>query len=480
MLGGATRLALLGGEFVGQNALGGPRELLRRSRDRVGRPHELAWGRPRHELLLLALVAVAVLLPVYGIDQDGSRLCLTQAVVQGALDNDSCLSRSGDRASFGGHLYTDKAPGMSLLELPAMEAVRLPARPAWPEYSLRLWGIRLLSSGVAFLVCALLVGRVTEGLAPGYGALSLVTFGLGTLVAPFAAANFDHVPAAALGFGAFLLAWRQKPLLAGLVAGIAVTVEYEMAAVLLIVAAYVALRGRTHLGRYLLAALPGIALLATYDWSAFGAPSHLSYRYVTKQFGQHQASGFFGIGIPHPNSVYVMLAGTSGLLLISPVLVTAALGLASFGRRYQAEALVCVSIVLVFLIVDSGYFDPYGGTYAGPRFLIPMLPFLAIGLGPAYARFPRTTALLAACSIVGTIGLTLTWASPHLGKQHSIWAILISSRFEHLIVPTVLHWVSPDRILGAVAVALFAAAAFSLALMMRHGGPSKRLEASGS
>ena len=443
--------------------MGGPRELLGWSRDRVGRPRELVWGRPRHELLLLFLIAVAVLLPVYGIDQDASRLCLTQAVARGALDNDSCLSRSGDRASFGGHLYTDKAPGMSLFELPAMEAVRLPARPAWPEYSLRLWAIRLLSSGIAFLICAFLVGRVTEGLAPGYGALSLVTFGLGTLVAPFAAANFDHVPAAALGFGAFVLAWRGNTRLAGLVAGVAVTVEYEMAAVLLIVAAYVALRGRADLGRYLLAALPGIALLAAYDWAAFGVPWHLSYRYVAKQFAQDQASGFFGIGIPHPNSAYVMLAGTSGLLLISPVLIAAALGLAAFGRRYRAEALVCASIVLVFLVLDAGYFDPYGGTYAGPRFLIPMLPFLAIGLGPAYTRLPRTTTLLALCSIIGTIGLTLTWASPHLNK-HTVWAILGSSHFEHLLVPTVLHWVTADRMVGAVAVAIAAAAAFSLAV----------------
>ena len=152
-------------------------------------PTGLPWARPRHELLLLALVVVAALSPVYGISQDASRLCLTRALVHGRLYNDGCLSTSGDRASYNGHLYTDKAPGMSILEIPSAEAVRLSPPQAWPANSLRLWAIRILSSGVAFLVCAFLVGRLSEGLAPGYGALSLVTFALGTLVAPFAAAG---------------------------------------------------------------------------------------------------------------------------------------------------------------------------------------------------------------------------------------------------------------------------------------------------
>src|SRR5437763_10140125 len=95
-----------------------------------------------------------------------------------------------------------------------------------------------------------MVGRVSEGLAPGLGAISLVTFALGTLVAPFAAANFDHVPAAALGFGAFLLAWRGSPLAAGLAAGIGVAVEYEAALIFVVLAAYVARQGPRALSRY--------------------------------------------------------------------------------------------------------------------------------------------------------------------------------------------------------------------------------------
>ncbi len=69
----------------------------------------------------------------------------------------------------------------------------------------------------------------------------LVVLGLGTFVAPFAATGFDHVPTAALGFGAFVLAWGRRPALAGVAAGIAYAVEYEAAAILVLVGVYVAL-----------------------------------------------------------------------------------------------------------------------------------------------------------------------------------------------------------------------------------------------
>src|SRR5262249_4775568 len=83
----------------------------------------------------------------------------------------------------------------------------------------RLWAVRVLTSGLAFLLCAFLVGRISEGLAPGRGAAALVTFALGTIMAPVAPTGLAHDSAALLGFGAFALAWRRRPLLAGLAGG---------------------------------------------------------------------------------------------------------------------------------------------------------------------------------------------------------------------------------------------------------------------
>src|SRR5262245_6660687 len=86
----------------------------------------LPWAKPRYELLVLALVAVVAFSPWYGNNsQDVSRICLTSALQHGNLSNDDCLSDDVDRAYYNGHYYSDKAPGMSVLELPVVNAVHL-------------------------------------------------------------------------------------------------------------------------------------------------------------------------------------------------------------------------------------------------------------------------------------------------------------------------------------------------------------------
>jgi uncharacterized repeat protein (TIGR01451 family) len=413
---------------------------------------------------------VAALLPVFTVNaQDVSRLCLTRAIVHGRVSADACLANAFDRASYGGHLYSDKAPGMSLLELPGAEALRLRPIERIEGLDPRLWAVRLLGSGIAFLVCAFLVGRAAEGLVPGTGAPSLVAFALGTLVMPFAAANFSHVPAAALGFGAFLLAWRRRPLAAGLAAGLACFVEYQSVLVAAVLAAYLAVSGRRALGAYLAGLAPGIGLLLAYDALAFGSPLHTPYRYLANGFSLYQDKGLFGIGVPHLRSSYDVFAGSSGLLVVSPVLLAAAVGLVLLARDHRAEAAACGAVTALYVLLNCGYFLPYGGISPGPRFLVPALPFLAVGLGPAFGAYPRLTSLLAGLSVLATTALTLVWANdPPLPR--TIWRELAqipfhgaSTRFVRSLEGTALGWVGVGRTWGAGAVALAALAAFVLA-----------------
>ena len=46
--------------------------------------------------------------------------------MHGHLNVDNCIGTIVDRSIHNGHLYTNKAPGMSVLEVPTAEALRLP------------------------------------------------------------------------------------------------------------------------------------------------------------------------------------------------------------------------------------------------------------------------------------------------------------------------------------------------------------------
>jgi len=432
----------------------------------------LPWRRPKYELLLLVLVAIAALSPVYHQNaQDPSRICLAAALPHGSLSNDTCLNDAFDRAKYGGHLYSDKAPGLSLLQVPSVELLRPSSAPErWPSFFLRLWGIRVLSSGLLFVLAAFLVGRLAEGLAPRYGAASLVAFALGTLVAPLAATSFSHVATGSLLLAAFVLAWARRPAAAGLVAGLAALTDYPAVLATGIIGGYVAVRGGRAAVRYALGLAPGVALLALYDWAAFGAPWHTSYRYVDNIYAGMQGSGFFGIAWPHSLATFEVFAGPSGLLVASPVLVLAAFGLVLLGRSHRAEAVTAAAVAGLYVLLNCGYFLPYGGVSPGPRFLVPAIPFLALGFGPAFARLPRTAAVATVFSVASMLAIELVW-SANKPMRGTVWgelarvpAQLGSSRYAGSLTETILHEAGAGAAVGTLAVAVPAVASIVLAL----------------
>ena len=85
--------------------------------------------------------------------------------------------------------------------------------------------------------------------------------------------------------------------------------------------------------------------------------------------------------MPTLHGLREVLVGNRGLLVFSPVVLAAAVGLGLLWRRGErAEALLAATVVVLFVLLDAGYFLPYGGGTPGPRFLAPALPFLALGL----------------------------------------------------------------------------------------------------
>jgi hypothetical protein len=384
-------------------------------------------------VLLAVTILFAALSFAYGEGwPDVSRLALTQSVAyHGSLRIDRFARQTEDRADFGGHSYSDKAPGMSFLALPSLEAARALGAVGpigrrlgvWLDRWL-LWTLRVLTGGLAFAAAVALVAVAARRVAPETTSLVAVTFALATMALPMAATVFSHVAAGSLAFGAFLLCWRGGPrawLAAGAAAGAAFVFEYQAAIAAAIVFAYLGTRTRSARAAALYAAgaAPFVAGIALYNAEAFGSPLHFSYRYVTATF-QQQHTGFFGLSAPSLHSLAHTLFGKRGLFVVSPVLVLALAGLVLLWRRgLRAEAATAGAIVVAFVLVAAGYFDPYGGLSPGPRFFGPALPFLALGLPEAYRRWPLPTAGLAGISVLATLYQAGTWGPNY--DSSTIW-----------------------------------------------------------
>ena len=293
------------------------------------------------------LVALAALVPIgLANPQDRTRYELTRHLaLHGSIQVEPGLF---DRAVHDGRSYSDKAPGMSFLAVPFFELERVlgiakaPARWA-SEGDASLWLLRVLTSGLLFLLGVFTVGRLA-------GALAAAVYGVGTLTMSLAPTFFEHDAAAGLSIAAFALLWRaRKPFLSGLCAGAAVCFSYQTGLIALVLLGYAIWRYRSEALLYVLGLVPPAIALGAYDWAAFGSPFRLSYRYVANRYSDEQHGGFFGIGAPTWHGLKEVLVGTRGLLIWSPVCVVAAVGLcllcaaACARRRSSAPPSRCCS-----------------------------------------------------------------------------------------------------------------------------------------
>ena len=343
-----------------------------------------------------------------------------------------------------------------------------------------IWALGLLGVVAPAALMLLLVRMLADRIEPGYGTAAAVTLGLATLVMPFATLFFSHVLAAALAFAAFALLWRERegpqrmPLVAaaGLLAGLAVTTEYPLAIAGAVVGLYAISRGDVvrRGAAYTAGVVAGVIPLVAYNLWAFGSLTHSSYDdAVAVQGASGHAvlglndGGFFGIGWPSLDVAAKLLFSGRGLLTLTPVLALGVVGTILLYRRgRRAEALTIGGVALAYLVYNSGYWLPFGGGSPGPRFLVPVLPFLAVPIAIAYRRFPATTLVLAVPSALLMVAGTTTL--PLIGDGDvGAWGHLINvGIFQHTIVSVLggdNSWPALLPVLAAIATAVALAAA---------------------
>jgi hypothetical protein len=384
--------------------------------------------------VLLVGVAYATVIQSFSWNQ-ASHYDLIRSLDRDRTTIDPYQENTGDKAFYKGHWYSARAPGLALFALPYYDAIKALgaeklARSSKAQrgedemiYFIGLW-VNVLPG----LLLLLLLGHVAERLEPGYGAATAVILGLGTLALPLSTLLFSHIFTAFLGFAAFaLLLWERdgppNPWLlgvAGLLLGYAGVSEYPLFFVALVLGLYLLSRRdsltpsgvATRAGAYILGGLIGIIPLLLYNHYAFHSWTHLAYSSIPRQ-----QKGFFGIGVPSLKVMATLLFDSRGLLTLSPVLAMGGIGTWLLYRRgKRAEALTIVGVCVCYVGYNSGYYLPFGGGFMGPRFLMTMLPFLALPTGLALKRFPGPTIALAGVSIATIVIATIT--HPLIGYEN--------------------------------------------------------------
>lgn len=383
------------------------------------------------------VVAVFALLTIYftGVfppHPNVNELSRFQAVVafveRGTFAIDEELRRLGDhedKAAWGGHFYSNKAPGLAFAAMPVYRALRsfFPP-PRSGTDAIFIW-MRLLTVSAVSIFALWRFARLLRSLGGGGEvALIVAAVGFGTPFFFYARSFFSHAWTASLLILAIdrIRASQREPrggggaaFAAGLLAGWAAISEYPVFLLLPLLGlrAFAGGKWARALAFGAAAAIP-IGLLLVYNAACFGSPWTLSSaREAHPQFAELAGRGVFGIGIPRPRILAsYMFHDNRGLLLASPFLAWAAWGFARWWRsrsrsgQSRLDLALSLAITLLFLAVMSGYPNWEGGWCLGSRYLVPVLFVAALAIPHALrSRLSRVFFVAAAAFAVAHHGL---------------------------------------------------------------------------
>jgi hypothetical protein len=131
----------------------------------------------------------------------------------------------------------------------------------------------------------------------------------------------------------------------------------------------------------------------------FGSP--LDFGYPASTEGGHRLDTF---ETPLGTGLYgLLLSPGKSLFLFAPPLLLALQGIPLLARLNRGLAVVAGVTPLVYLLFFARYTHWEGGFCVGPHYLVPIMPLLALGLGPILARGSR--GLLSLALVLAVLGL---------------------------------------------------------------------------
>jgi len=355
------------------------------------------------------------------------------------VPGEGCASGDVAFVSKTGHFHPNKPPGTSFMALPAYFAIYHVERwlginpDHWWVLNMNAWLTTIFSVGLMSAFGCVLFLRLAIKFADGKTVPALLAtagFAFGTTFFPFATILFDHALTAALLLAAFyFLSWERcgahdtctlrnashdvRHVLAGLAAGMAVLTNYVAVAAVGMLGLYALLAGRLHWRRaigFALGGAPLAALLLYYHQVNFGSPFEIANNFQNPIFKTEGGSlGMFGQ--PNPYVVGLLVASLyRGIFVLCPILILGVAGWVIWlrGKTWVPEARLCIAIFGLFFVVNASFNGYHAGFSAGPRYLVPGIPFLALATVVAFVRWRKTTLALLGVSFLQQFLLTAT------------------------------------------------------------------------
>ena len=340
----------------------------------------------------------------------GARLAELHAIaLQGTLRIDKYHEVTGDKALIDGHYYSEKAPAIVVMALPAFAVTAWLQRlmgvdpdspPAWrvSQWTATAASVGLVAAVGGAFFFLLLLGPLGAPLA----LLATYAVFLGTITFPYATAMFAH--AGTIGLLSIAL-WAvldrpspRRDYIAGLCAGLAVASEYPAIIPAAALGLYLATDPARAL-RYGLALVPAAVLILGNNYLISGSPFRVSYG-ANPAFPRITAGNAFGFSMPDVTAMRSLLWGEyRGLLFWSPVLVMAVPGLVAWFRRDRGVVLMIAGVFVLMLLQVASFYSWFGGNAVGPRYLAPAIPFLGLAAAYGIKRYPVPGAVFTMLSV---------------------------------------------------------------------------------
>ena len=333
-----------------------------------------------------------------------ARFDMTRAIAeQGTFSINAYVENTGDYARVGDLVYSNKAPGLSVVSVPIYLAL-LPAASAWVDdedvrltllgYGTNLFTNALPAAGLGVLMFYTLgwlgVARLRDR------AFCAIAFGLGTLAFPYATAYYAHLPTAGLCFAALAVLLRAREaavprslgFASGALAGAAVLFESTAVLCPLVLAGALALdtRGRRILPAFILGGLPWIGVLGAYNASVTGSPFEMLLTHYNNPGVEIRVEGSVITWPTFERLWGLTFSSYRGLFFTSPLLLFGVITFPMLYRRDRFVLGVCAALPLAFLLLNASYTFWQGSWAPGPRFLVPCLPYLFIPTAFALTR----------------------------------------------------------------------------------------------